>query len=87
MTSFRSLLFTQVKLLALPWRLATYQPPGASPARQRQGSWGMAEEDVEWGVASESLSQKAVASNWRQQLMNISPARPFKSRYETRPSP
>ncbi len=50
MTSFRSLLFTLAKLLALPWRLATYQPSAAGPARQRQGSLGVAEEDVGLGL-------------------------------------
>ncbi|MFB3092763.1 MAG: hypothetical protein ACE1ZD_06120 [Dehalococcoidia bacterium] len=48
MTSPRSLLYTLAKLLALPWLLATYQLPSpAGPARQRQGSMGPAEEDVE----------------------------------------
>ena len=50
MTSFRSLLFALAKLLALPWRLATYQPSAAGPARQREGSLGVAEEDVELGL-------------------------------------
>ncbi len=50
MTSFGSLLFTLPKLLALPWRLATYQPSAAGPARQRQGSLDLAEEDVELGL-------------------------------------
>ncbi len=50
MTSFRSLLFTLAKLLALPWRLATCQPSAAGPARQRQGSLDLAEEDVELGL-------------------------------------
>ncbi len=50
MTSFRSLLFTLAKLLALPWLLATYQPSATGPARQRQGSLGVAEEDVELGL-------------------------------------
>ncbi len=50
MTSFRSLLFTLAKLLALPWLLATYQPSAAGPAQQRQGSLGVAEEDVELGL-------------------------------------
>ncbi len=49
--SFRSFLHPLAKLLALPWRLATYQPPSpAGPARQRQGSMGPAEEDVELGL-------------------------------------
>ncbi len=49
--SFRSFLYSLAKLLALPWRLATYQPlPPAGPARQRQGSLGVAEEDVELGL-------------------------------------
>ena len=50
MTSFRSLFFTLAKLLALPWPLATYQPSAAVPARQRQGSLGVAEEYVELGL-------------------------------------
>ena len=50
MTSFRSLLFTLAKLLALPWRLATYQPAAAGPAQQPQGSRGVAEEYVELGI-------------------------------------
>ncbi len=50
MTSFRSLLFTLAKLLALPWRLATYQPSATGPAQQPQGSQGMPEEDVELGL-------------------------------------
>ncbi len=50
MTSFRSLLFTLAKLLALPWHLATCRPSAAGPARQRQGSLGMAEENVELGL-------------------------------------
>ncbi len=42
MASFGSLLFTLPKLLALPWRLATYQLPSpAGPARQPQGSLGV----------------------------------------------
>ena len=50
MTSVRSLLYTLAKLLALPWRLATYQPtPTGGPSR-RQGSLGRAEEDVELGL-------------------------------------
>ncbi len=50
--NFRSFLYTLAKLLALPWRLATYQllPSPAGPARQRQGSMGPAEEDVELGL-------------------------------------
>ncbi len=50
MTSFRSLLFTLAKLLALPWRLAIYQPSAAGPAQQPQCRLGMAEEDVELGL-------------------------------------
>ncbi len=51
MTRFRSLLYILAKLLAFPWRLATYQLPSpAGPARQRQGNMGPAEEDVELGV-------------------------------------
>ncbi len=50
MNGFRSLLHTLAKLLALPWSLATYQLPPAGPARQRQGSLGVAEEDVELGL-------------------------------------
>ncbi len=71
MTRLRSLLFTPVKMLALPWGLATCQPPAASPARQRQGTLGAAEEDVELGVASERLRQRAVTKCWRQQLLKI----------------
>ncbi len=49
--NLRSFLYTLAKLLALPWRLATYQLPSpAGPARQRQGSMGPAEEDVELGL-------------------------------------
>ncbi len=45
--SVRSFLYSLAKLLALPWRLATYQPPPpAGPARQ-QGSPGLTEEAVE----------------------------------------
>ncbi len=40
MTSFRSLLFTLAKLLALPWRLATYQPSAAGTAAARQSGRG-----------------------------------------------
>ncbi len=50
MTSFWSLLYTLAKLLALPWRLAIYQPSAAGPARQRQGSLDVAEEYVELGL-------------------------------------
>ena len=50
MNSFRSLFYILAKLLALPWRLATYQPSAAGPVRQRQGSLGPAEEDVELGL-------------------------------------
>ena len=50
MTSFRSGLNTLAKLLALPWRLVTYQPSAAGPARQREGSLGVAEEDGESGL-------------------------------------
>ncbi len=50
-SSFRSLLYPLAKLLALPWRLATYQlQPPASPPRRQQGSSGQAEEDVELGL-------------------------------------
>ncbi len=48
--SFRSFLYPLAKLLALPWRLATYQLPPAGPARRQQGSMGPAEEDVELGL-------------------------------------
>ncbi len=48
--NLRSLLYTLAKLLALPWRLATYQPSPTGPAQQRQGSLGLAEEDVELGL-------------------------------------
>ncbi len=49
--SFRSFLYPLAKLLALPWRLVTYQvSPPAGPARRRQGSPGLAEEDVELGL-------------------------------------
>ena len=49
MSRFRTFLFTLAKLLALPWRLATYQPsPPAGPLRQRQGN--LTEEDVELGL-------------------------------------
>ena len=49
--SLRSFLNTLAKLLALPWRLATCQLPSpAGPARQRQGSLGLAEDDVELGL-------------------------------------
>ncbi len=49
--NLRSLLYTLTKLLALPWHLATYQPSTpAGPARQRQGSAGLTEEDVELGL-------------------------------------
>jgi hypothetical protein len=52
MTSFRSPLNTLAKLLELSWLLATYQSPSspAGPARRRQGSLGLAEEDVELGL-------------------------------------
>jgi len=50
MTSFRSGLNTLAKLLALPWRSATCQPSAAGPARQREGSLGVAEEDAELGL-------------------------------------
>ncbi len=51
MSSFRFFFYTLAKLLALPWHLATYQPSTpAGPARQRQGSLGVAEEDVELGL-------------------------------------
>ncbi len=51
MSSFRSLLHTLAKLLALPWRLATDQLASlAGPAQQRQGSPDPAEEDVELGL-------------------------------------
>ena len=46
-TNLRSFLYPLGKLLALPWRLATYQPPAAGPAR-RLGSPGATEEDL-WG--------------------------------------
>ena len=49
-SSFRSFFYTLAKLLALPWRLATYQPSPTGPARHRQGSLGVAEEDVELGL-------------------------------------
>ena len=45
-----SLLYTLAKLLALPWRLATYQPSPTGPAQRGQGSVGSAEEDVELGL-------------------------------------
>ena len=49
--NLRSFLYALAKLLALPWHLATYQPSTpAGPARQRQGSLGVAEEDVELGL-------------------------------------
>ncbi len=49
--SFRSFLYSLAKLLALPWRLATYQPSTlAGPPRRQQGSPGPAEEDVELGL-------------------------------------
>ncbi len=49
--NLRSFLYTLAKLLALPWRLATYQPSTpAGPVRQRQGSMGPAEEDGELGL-------------------------------------
>ena len=47
--SIRPFLYTLAKLLALPWRLATYQPTPTGPAR-RQGSPGAAEEDAELGL-------------------------------------
>ena len=49
MTNFRSLHYTLAKLLALPWRLVTYQQPSWA-RRRRQGGPGLAEEDVELGL-------------------------------------
>ena len=49
--SLRALLYPLAKLLALPWRLATYQlQPPASPPRRQQGNPGPVEEDVELGL-------------------------------------
>ena len=48
--SFRSFLYPLAKLLALPWRLATYQPSTTGPAQQPPGGLGMSEEDVELGL-------------------------------------
>ena len=47
--NIRSLLYTLSKLLALPWRLAAYQPSPAKPPQQH-GDPGLAEDDVELGL-------------------------------------
>jgi hypothetical protein len=49
-TNLRPIFHLLAKLLALPWRLATYQlqPPG--PVQRRQGGSVVAEEDVEMGL-------------------------------------
>ena len=49
--SVRSLFYRLARLLALPWRLATHQPsPPTGPARRKQGSPGLAEEEAELGL-------------------------------------
>ncbi len=48
--NLRSFLYTLAKLLALPWRLATYQPTSSPCGPTRQRSPDLVEEDVELGL-------------------------------------